>query len=195
PDNLMRRRTTERPNRQRQTGAVKGADDRLGAPQLPELGKNQVQPGLHFLIRIEDDSAARPMRETRRQRQTKFATSGLLTFPLMETHLDLMEFGFAHDPRQAEQQAIVIGPRIIEPFAIGNEHAEERAQLEQLMPIAVVARQTRCVEAQHEAGLAQADLGDEALKTETRIAGSTRLPEIFVDNLDSVARPTQHRST
>jgi hypothetical protein len=54
---------------------------------------------------------------------------------------------------------------------------------------------TRCVEAQHEAGLAQADLGDEALKTETRIAGSTRLPEIFVDNLDSVARPTQHRST
>jgi hypothetical protein len=36
----------------------------------------------------------------------------------------------------------MIGARIIEPFAVCDEHAEEQAQLEQLMPIAIIARQS-----------------------------------------------------
>src|SRR3974390_3448874 len=61
------------------------------------------------------------------------------------------------------------------------------------MPIAIVARQSRRIETEHEPRLAETDLGDEALKAVTRIAGGPRLAEIFVDDLDSIVRPSQAR--
>jgi hypothetical protein len=59
----------------------------------------------------------------------------------MQAQTDLVQLGFAHNPRQAEQQPIVVGTWIIEALAIGQDHPKQRAQLEQLMPIAVIARQ------------------------------------------------------
>jgi hypothetical protein len=138
----MRRRPTERANWQRQASPQKRPHHRFGALQLLELSKHQTQPGLHFLVRVENNSAVEPIDETSRHRQTQFAASRLLTFALMETHLNLMQFGFAHDAREAEQQPVMIGARVIEPFAVGDQNPEERAQLEQLMPIAIVARQS-----------------------------------------------------
>ena len=35
-----------------------------------------------------------------------------------------MQLGFAHDPRQAEQQPIMISPRIVETLAVGEDDAE-----------------------------------------------------------------------
>ncbi len=75
-----------------------------------------------------------------------------------------MQFGFAHDPRQAEQQPIMISPRVVEALAIGQDHAEQGAQFKQLVPIAVVARQPRGIEAEHQPGIAQPDLGNQPLE-------------------------------
>jgi hypothetical protein len=67
----------------------------------------------------------------------------------MQADLDLVQLGFAHDPGQAKQQAIMINAGIIQSFAIGDEGAEQGTQFQKLMPVAIVARQARCVEAQH----------------------------------------------
>jgi hypothetical protein len=41
----------------------------------------------------------------------------------------------------------VIGARIVEPFSIRDENPEYRAELKKLMPIAIVAGETRSIEA------------------------------------------------
>lgn len=61
----------------------------------------------------------------------------------------------------------MIGARVVEPLAIRNEHAEYRAQFEQLMPVPVIAGQARSIEAHHKTGVAKADLGNELLETMT----------------------------
>jgi len=53
----------------------------------------------------------------------EFSSCCFLTLALMEANLDLMEFGLAHDAGQAQQQTVVIGARIVETFAVGDEHA------------------------------------------------------------------------
>ena len=59
----------------------------------------------------------------------------------MEANLYLVEFGLAHDAGQAQQQTIVIGAWIVETFTVGDEHAEHRAKLEQLVPVPIIACQ------------------------------------------------------
>src|SRR3954463_5514155 len=109
----------------------------------------------------------------------------------MQAQADLMQFGFAHDPRQTEQQPIVVGTRIIEALAIGQDHAEQRAQFEQLMPIAVIARQPRGIQAEHQPGIAEPDLGDQPLEAVSLGTRRPRLAEILVDDKDALARPAE----
>ena len=90
----------------------------------------------------------------------------------MKAHPDLVKLSLAHDAGQAEQQAIVIGAWLIEPFAIRDENSEYRAEFKKLMPIAVVASQARSIEANHKPGIPKTDLGDQLLEAVTLDAAS-----------------------
>src|ERR1700761_1823784 len=113
----------------------------------------------------------------------------------MQTQADLVQFGFAHDPRQAEQQPVVIGTRVVEALAVGEDHAKQRAQFEELMPIAVVARQSGGIQAAHEAGVAEPDLSDQPLETVPLGTLRPRFAEILVDDMDTLARPAEADGT
>ena len=129
-----------------------------------------MQPRLHLFVEIEADPAIPAVRQTRRQGQSQLASRRLLSFALVQPQLDLMQFGLAHDPGQAEQQPVMIDTRVVEALAIGDQHAEQRAQFQELMPITVVARQPRGIEAQHQPCLAEADLGDQPLEAASAVA-------------------------
>jgi hypothetical protein len=102
-----------------------------------------------------------------------------------------MQFRLAHDPGQTKQQTVVIGTRIIEPLAIGNKDTEERTQFEKLMPIPIVAGQARGVQADHQAGIAQADLGDQLLEALSIGSPGAGFAEILVDDVDPIPGPAQ----
>lgn len=87
-------------------------------------------------------------RRTQSGATAQLAACRLLTFALMEPLPDLVKLRLAHDAGQAEQQAVMVGAGIIETFAVGNDNAEERAQIEELMPIAVVAGKPGSVKAE-----------------------------------------------
>src|SRR6267143_1377587 len=78
----------------------------------------------------------------------------------MQPQLNLMKFSLAHDPGQAEQQTVMIGARIVHALAIGDQHSKQRAQFQELMPIVVVARQPRGIQAQHQPRLPEAVIND-----------------------------------
>ena len=54
---------------------------------------------------------------------------------------------FRHRPLQPEQQAIVDESRIIGAVRIDDQRAGERAQVDQVMPVAPIARQPRSLDA------------------------------------------------
>src|SRR4051812_18225075 len=89
----------------------------------------------------------------------------------------------------------MVGARVVEPLAIGQDHAEQRAQFEQLMPIAVVARQPRGIQAEHQPGIAKPDLGDQPLEAVPLGARRPRLAEILVDDAEALARPAEPDGT
>jgi hypothetical protein len=59
------------------------------------------------------------------------------------------------------------------------------------VPIGVVSRQTRTVQADYQSGMAQPDLGDEALETLPFVAGAARFAEILIDDDDALSRPAE----
>ena len=142
PDDVMWRRAMQRSHRQQQIAATQISHHRLGAAQLSKLRKHQSDPLLHLFVRVERHAAVAAVRQASRKRQPQLATRRLLSFALVQTDLDLMQFGLAHDPRQPKQQPIVICRRIIQSFSIGDQHAEQRTQFQKLMPVAVVSCQS-----------------------------------------------------
>ena len=169
------------------------AHDGLGALQLAELVEHEPQPRLHLLVRVQHDPAPRRLDQPRRQRQAQLATRRLLPLALVQAHPDLVQLRLAHDAGQAQKQAVVVGAGVVEALAVADDDAEHRAQLQQLVPVAVVAGQARGVQAQHQAGLAQPDLGDQALEPAALRGGRPRLAEVVVDHRDPLARPAQAR--
>ena len=59
--------------------------------------------------------------------KAQLTTRRLLTLALVKALLDLMQLRLAHDAGQAEQQAVVVGARIVKAFAVRDDDAEERA--------------------------------------------------------------------
>src|SRR3954469_23764473 len=59
------------------------------------------------------------------------------------------------------------------------------------MPIAVIARQPGGIQAEHQPGIAQPDLGDQPLEAMSLGTRRPRLAEILVDDKDAIARPAQ----
>jgi hypothetical protein len=121
------------------------------------------------------------------------ASRRLLSLALVQPQLDLMQLGLAHDPGQAEQQPVMVGAGVEEALAVGDQHPEQRAQFQQLMPITVVARQPRGVEAQHQPCLAEADLGDQPLEAATAIARGAGLPKVVINDFNPFLGPTKRR--
>src|SRR5215204_2959832 len=142
PDHLMRRRPEQRSNRQRQPARAQKAHHPTCALQLPELGKDEVKAGLHLVVRVEHNGACPVVDEPGRQRQAELAARCFLPLALMEAHPDLMKLRLTHDSGQAEEQPVMVSARIIEALAICDQNCEHRAELKQLVPIAIVAGKT-----------------------------------------------------
>lgn len=117
------------------------------------------------------------------------------TLALMEALPDLVQLCLAHDPGQTEQQAVMVSAGIVEAFAVGDDNAEERAQIEELMPVAVVAGKPGSVETDGEAGIAQSDFGDRLLEAHPFDRSGSGFAKIFIDDVHAFMRPAEGHGT
>ena len=191
PDHLVRCRPAHRPHRQHHAMALQVAHHGPGVLQFPEPGEHQAQPRLHLLVRVEDDGAVAVVGETGRQREAELSPRRFLPLALMQARPDLVQLRLAHEAREAQQKAVVVTAGVVQALAVGEDHPEERAQLQQLVPVAVVAGQPRCVQAEHQARLAQPDLRHQPLEALPLQAGRAGLAEVVVDHRDPFARPAE----
>ncbi len=104
----------------------------------------------HFTIFLTPDEADG-------KAATQFAASGLVANPAVEAGAQDMQLGFAHGALEAKQQTIIEHRRMIDAVGIADERVGETAQIEQAVPIGIVAREAGHFEAEHDANMSERD--------------------------------------
>ena len=102
-----------------------------------------------------------------------------------------MQLGLAHHAAQAEQKPVVVIGRIVDAVGVTDEDLEQRAQLQQLVPILVRPRQPADLASEDDAGTPQGDFRQQALEAGTVIDGLAADALIVVDDQDTGVGPAE----
>ena len=80
---------------------------------------------------------------------------------------------------------------MIDAVGVADQRIGEAAELDEPMPIGVVARQARDLEAKHEADVGEGDFGGEPGETRSRDKAGAGEPEILIDDDDAIGGPAE----
>ena len=152
------------PHREQQPVGVELLHGRARRAGAGEQGEQVPDGLLHTGIRVEHDLAGRVVDQPDRQAHPQFAAAGLGQLPADQPGPDEVQFGLAHGALQPEQQPVVEVGRVIQPVLVADQRGRHGADLQQPVPVGVVAGQPGHLQAQHDPGPAHADLGDQPLE-------------------------------
>ena len=130
----------------------------------------------HFPVRVA-------AHQTHRQSTMQFASRRFVADAAEQAGAQDMQFGFGHRALQPQHQAIVEQARMIDPVGIADERVGGPAQIEQAVPVGVVAGQARDFQSQHDPDLTERHFGGHARKAGTLDKPRTGDAEIFVEDL------------
>jgi len=122
---------------------------------------------LHLPIRIQAEHTIAVVDQPHGGTYLQLTAARLVQDAALQTRPKHVQLGFAHGALESEQQSIVEVRRVVRTIFIANQCVGQRADLEQPVPVHRVARQTRDLQAEHDAGMPHADLGHEALEAFT----------------------------
>ena len=101
--------------------------DRPRTAECSELGDNEPQARLNFLVGIEGHDAIALTLESHRQLACSLTALGFVTRPGLEPQAQMVKLGLAHHACKSQDQAVVIESGLIELCAVGDERADHRA--------------------------------------------------------------------
>ena len=81
--------------------------------------------------------------------------------------------------------------RIVNAVAVGDQGVGQGAQVDQTVPVGIVAGEAGDLEPEHEAGAAESDIGGEAVEAVALVGGLAGEAEVLVDDGDAVAVPAK----
>src|SRR5215831_11949856 len=89
-----------------------------------------------------------------------------------------------HHSVHAEQQAIIGMARIIDSVLVDDDRGDQSTELDQHMPVAAIAGETRGLDREHRADVSGADCADQTIKAGAGDAAS-RAAKVIIDDLDA----------
>jgi hypothetical protein len=155
-----------------------------GAAELGEFLKDQAERPLDPLVRVLLQPPVARLDIPDGQADDELAALGLRGARRVRPLPQPAELGLAHRPLEPEQQPIVELAGIVDAFGVNDQGVEQPAELQQLIPVAVIAGQARDLEAHHGAHPAEAHVGDETLKAGPVGRTGPGLPEILINHND-----------
>jgi len=167
------------------------AQHRVARAELRELAEDEAHDLLHLLVRVQCDFPRGAPDVAAGDRHGQIAAAGLAQPPLFHPLLEDRQLGLAHRALEPEQEAVVVLARVVDAIDVGDERAEEGADLQELVPILRGTRQPGHVDAEHEADVVEADLRDEALEADAPRGARAGPAEVVVDDDDTLRRPAQ----
>jgi hypothetical protein len=151
-------------------------------PAALEQVEDQPDRRAHLLVGIQRHLARGAPYIAARQPDHELAARRLGTAPLQHARFKNVQLRLAHCALEPEQQAVIVGARVVDAVRIRNQRVEQGAHLEQLVPVAAGARETRHLDAQDQAHVAKADLGHKTLEPWTVQGRSSRPAKVVIDN-------------
>src|SRR5215467_1142998 len=115
----------------------------------------------------------------------------LIANAAVETRAQHVKLGFAHRAFETEQKAIVEEPGMIDAVGIANERVGQASEVDETVPIGVIAGEPRDLEAEHKTHPCECYFGGEVSKARSLHRAVTGEAEILVDDNDSILRPTE----
>src|SRR5436305_4877497 len=112
-------------------------------------GKGKANRFLYRFIGIENSTPHGIVEQTDRQAKAKLPLLRFGQFPSLQAATQPMKLCLAHGPLKAQQQTIIVGSWIINPFLIDHKGMRESTDFQQLIPIAAGTCQTRDLQAQN----------------------------------------------
>jgi hypothetical protein len=163
--------------------------DRAG---LGELLEDRAEGALDGLVGMEEDLAVLlPPDEPDRQATPQFPPRGLVADAAVQPGADHVEFRFGHCPLQAQQETVIEEPRMVQAVLIADQGVADAAQVQELIPVGVVAGDAGDLDRQDQPDVAQGHFGDHRGQPAAAGRGLGRLGQVLVDHLDLPPVPTQ----
>ena len=102
-----------------------------------------------------------------RQAAAQLAAGGLVADPAVEAGAQDVQLGLGHGALHAQQQPVVEQPRVVDAVGVGDQRVGHPGQVQQPVPVGVVAGQPGHLQRQHDPDLARARPGRPARRTRT----------------------------
>ena len=168
PADLVRSAQRGRLQRERQALGAKPQPGRPHAAEVGEAGEHRADRATDLLVGVEADLAVGlAPHEPDRQAPAQLASGGLAADSAFQPGAQHVQLRLAHRALQAKHQPVVERPRVIQAIAVADQRVGDGAQVQQPIPVGVVAGQAADLQAQHQPDVAEGDLGGQTGKPRT----------------------------
>jgi hypothetical protein len=158
-------------------------------PQLTELLEHQSDGGSGLLVWVKGDPSVRRPNISDRNEPEGLSAAGLVPLPLEQSGPQHMKFGLRHHPAEAEQHSVVCVGRIVHAVGVSQQHLEDTAQIEQMVPVLARSGEPAHFPAEHDSDVPERDLGEQSLEAESALDRLTAHPLVVVDYYDTGLGP------
>lgn len=102
-----------------------------------------------------------------------------------------MQFRFAHRPFESQKQTVVEVGGIVDSILVDDQRIPDDARFDEALRVAAAASEPRDLDADDDAGAAEADLADQTLKADALMRALPGTAEIVIDDEDLLFGPTE----
>ena len=106
-----------------------------------------------------------------------------------------MQLGLRHRALEPQHQSVIEISRVIDAVRVSDQSIGDRAQIQQLVPVGVVAGQPRHLDAEHDPDPPKTNVGHQLLKPAPPLGLRPRPAQVSVDHHHLVGGPTQRNRT
>jgi hypothetical protein len=153
-----------------------------GALELIEVREHGLNRVSDRLVRSDPDPPGLVVLKAGRQRQSQLALASLVQAPAAQPGLEHVQLRLGHRALESEHEPVVVQPRVVDAVGVGDQRVGQRAQIQQLVPGCVVARQPRDLDPEHDPDPTEPDVGDQPVEPVAPVGALARLPLVAVDH-------------
>ncbi len=125
------------------------------------------------------------------QRAAQLAARGLVADPAVEPGPQGVQLGLGHGALQPEQHPVVEHPRVVDAVGVGDQRVGHPGQVQQPVPVGVVAREPGDLQSEHDPDVAERDLPGQLGEPGPARCRRAGHPQVGVDHADPGPRPAE----
>ena len=171
-----------RPARQQQPVAAQRQQHLPASAQFGEAAEHRRDRLHHRLVGSDHHRAVLVVVEPDRQRLPQLPSRGLVPQPGGQPGADQVQLGLAHRALQAEHQPVVEIGRVVDAVGVGDQRVGQRAQIQQLIPVGVVAGQPADLDAEDDPDLPRPTSATRSLNPCRAVASAPGPAQVVVDH-------------